>query len=345
MPLNSAQKTNLSVTWILGGIATTTVITRVYVRFVLQRSPGWDDYAMMLSWCLAATSAGLASVGVHYGLGVDINDIQDPGYRVNALKYLTLAPSPSILSVAFGKLSIVLLFHRLLGVSMTRKLSAILWTLIFITACLSVAAVVAVVAFCTPTESIWDKTITPVRCMTQQTQLGIGLGQACIFYNLHMPIRRKIGLMMLFGVGVFGCVITSIKAYQLRNLTGHDNLTSSWSPITIWNTYMFVLITCANIPMMRSLFRRVLNIQSSAHGSYPLKSTPKRSLPGKTQDRYFSIENSHQTQNSISASRGTGRNSVDRVCPLTRTDSPPDGADDTGIIKKTAFSVSYTREV
>lgn len=48
--LNAAQKTNLSVTWILGGLATLTVLARVYVRFIQQRNPGWDDYAMLLSW-------------------------------------------------------------------------------------------------------------------------------------------------------------------------------------------------------------------------------------------------------------------------------------------------------
>ena len=40
-----------------------------------------------------------------------------------------------------------------------------------------------------------------------------------------MKLRRKIALMALMGVGVFGAVITSYKAYQLRNLPGHDNLT------------------------------------------------------------------------------------------------------------------------
>lgn len=49
-----------------------------------------------------------------------------------------------------------------------------------------------------------------------------------------MPIRRKIGLTLLFGVGVFGCVITSIKAYQLRNIGGHDNLTRMLMPLPLW---------------------------------------------------------------------------------------------------------------
>lgn len=50
MTLNAAQKTNLSVTWILGGIATVTVFTRMYVRFFQQRTPGCDDYVMILCW-------------------------------------------------------------------------------------------------------------------------------------------------------------------------------------------------------------------------------------------------------------------------------------------------------
>ncbi|KAL3457974.1 hypothetical protein BJX64DRAFT_237532 [Aspergillus heterothallicus] len=353
MTLNAAQKTNLSVTWILGGLATTTLLTRLYVRFFEQRSPGWDDYAMILSWSLAVTSASLASTAIHHGLGVNLTDIPNANDRVNALKYLTLAPSPSILSVAVGKLSIILFFHRLLGMSMTRALSNALWILIFITGCLSIAAVVAVLAFCIPTESIWDRTVPAKRCMASETQLGIGLAQASFnaftdivlgllpafsFWNLQMPFRRKIGLMLLFGVGVFGCIITSIKAYQLRNLTGHDNLTKSWSPITIWNTAeMFVLITCANIPMIRSLFRRILNIpSSSAPVSYPFNSTPKAtSLAGKSRDRYVSLGFSKDNimMNSVTASasasasgRGGGRrNSVDRMYPLTRQDSrsPP----------------------
>ena len=61
------------------------------------------------------------------------------------------------------------------------------------------------------------------------------------------------------GAGIFGAVITGYKAYNLRNLPGHSNLTSkcsilakhcrtkclkrglhlgSWTPITIWNTWV-----------------------------------------------------------------------------------------------------------
>lgn len=125
---------------------------------------------------------------------------------------------------------------------------------------------------------------------------------------------------------------------------------------------MFVLITCANIPMIRSLFRRILNIaSSSAPLSYPLNSTPKaKSLSGRARDRYVSLGFSKDdiTINSVTASAsglGGGRhNSIDRLYPLTRQDSrcPPakDGnrglgetAEHKGAIRmQTEFDVRYS---
>jgi hypothetical protein len=56
-------------------------------------------------------SAALVTVAVRYGLGLDLLDIHDPNNRMNAVKYLTIAPNFSILSVAVGKVSIVLLLQ------------------------------------------------------------------------------------------------------------------------------------------------------------------------------------------------------------------------------------------
>lgn len=104
--------------------------------------------------------------------------------------------------------------------------------------------------------------------------------------------------------------------------------------------------------MIRTLFRRIANIQSSAPASYPLESGSKRkSLVGKANDRYFTIENGQIRDNSVTVSRGSGRehDAVDRVYPLTRNDSPPDEHDETGsdqgIVKKTVFTVNYGQAI
>lgn len=43
-------KTILSVTWVLGSIATISFGTRMYTRFMFQKQYGWDDYFIILSW-------------------------------------------------------------------------------------------------------------------------------------------------------------------------------------------------------------------------------------------------------------------------------------------------------
>ena len=42
--------TILSVTWVLGSIATFSLGTRIYTRFFFQRQDGWDDYVIIIAW-------------------------------------------------------------------------------------------------------------------------------------------------------------------------------------------------------------------------------------------------------------------------------------------------------
>jgi hypothetical protein len=126
------------------------------------------------------TSAALVTVAVRYGLGLDLLDIHDTNNRMNAVKYLTIAPNFSILSVAVGKVSIVLLLQRIMGMTARKLHLVILWIVAVISFGLSIAAVAVVLGFCTPTKRIWDKSVQG-HCIDTQIQLGIGLGQACEF--------------------------------------------------------------------------------------------------------------------------------------------------------------------
>lgn len=48
----------LSVTWVLGTIATISFEARVYTRFLLQATHGWDDYTMIIAWVRIALPLG-----------------------------------------------------------------------------------------------------------------------------------------------------------------------------------------------------------------------------------------------------------------------------------------------
>lgn len=123
-------------------------------------------------------SAALVTVAVRYGLGLDLFDIHDPNNKMNAVEYLTIAPNFSIFSVAIGKVSIVLLLKRVMGVTAKTVHLIFLWVVAAISFCLSIAAIAVVLGFCTPTKRIWDKTVEG-HCIDPMIQLGIGLAQAC----------------------------------------------------------------------------------------------------------------------------------------------------------------------
>ena len=79
---------------------------------------------------------------------------------------------------AIGKVSIVLLLKRVMGVTAKTVHLIFLWVVAAISFCLSIAAIAVVLGFCTPTKRIWDKTVEG-HCIDPMIQLGIGLAQAC----------------------------------------------------------------------------------------------------------------------------------------------------------------------
>jgi hypothetical protein len=209
MTAQSLSTSILVVTWVLGSIATLSFVARSYTRFIHLRQPGWDDFFMIITWVrficsflyqtlilrksirqitgllptnrnqlLAMTASILVTIAVHYGLGRNIVDIKNPQDQINAVKYLTIAPNFGIMSVGMGKVSIVFLLLRVMGKSITKVRSWILWIITFISIALNVGAVVVVLRFCVPVESIWDPTVKG-SCIDPQIQLGVGLAQAC----------------------------------------------------------------------------------------------------------------------------------------------------------------------
>lgn len=87
-------------------------LTLVY-SFVFQGQHGWDDYTMVFTWvCIPCRLTALVTVAVHYGQGLHLFDIDDPNNQMNTIKYLTIAPNFRILSVAAGKVFIVLLIQH-----------------------------------------------------------------------------------------------------------------------------------------------------------------------------------------------------------------------------------------
>lgn len=122
--------------------------------------------------------SALVQTGTRYGLGTHLYDISDPQYRINSIKYTTLAPPFSVVSTTTGKISIVLFLFRLMGMATTKGKKWFLYILTILSVILNVFCIIVLIGFCMPAERIWDRTV-PGHCMSLELQLVVGLLQAC----------------------------------------------------------------------------------------------------------------------------------------------------------------------
>lgn len=121
----------------------------------------------------------MISVGVSYGLGRHLVDVQDPHSKMMAMKYTMLPPNFSILSTMFGKLSVVFFLLRVMGQARTKGKTWFLYTISFIQIVLNIAAIIVVIGFCVPAEKLWNPMYQGGWCMSPMSQEIAGLIQAC----------------------------------------------------------------------------------------------------------------------------------------------------------------------
>lgn len=166
--------------------------------------------------------------------------------------HVSSASSLSILSVALGKVSVVILLYRLIGPLVVRVHFYVLWTMVLFAFVMATANATIIWRSCVPLIATYHDNIDG-SCINKDVHLGISMTQAskllassayedniltCIassaltdfllavyavwvFWRVNIPLLRKIGLVIVMGAGIFGVVITGIKAYELQHiLTG-----------------------------------------------------------------------------------------------------------------------------
>jgi hypothetical protein len=170
--------------------------------------------------------------------------------------HVSSASSLSILSVAMGKVSVVLLLNRLIGPLAVKLHFYVLWAMVLFAFVMGVANAVVIWRSCVPLIATYSDKFEG-SCINKETHLSISMTQAgklsrqnvhrakililtassavtdillamyavWVFWWVNIPFLRKIGLMIVMGAGVFGVAITGIKAYELQHiLTGEKYL-------------------------------------------------------------------------------------------------------------------------
>lgn len=119
----------------------------------------------------AVVCSGLVTVGTRFGLGRSKDTIHESDDLANAIKYTVIAPSLSIVSTTFGKLSALTLLVRLMGMTAQRWHLVVLWVICGIMVALNIFAVIIIVGFCYPAPKQWDPSIDGW-CMSLDVQYG-----------------------------------------------------------------------------------------------------------------------------------------------------------------------------
>ncbi|KAK4201993.1 hypothetical protein QBC40DRAFT_252502 [Triangularia verruculosa] len=210
------------ITWIIGAVF---VGLRFYTRgMLLQNVLGAEDWFILLALVFAAaTCAGMIEQAI-YGLGkhaLDINpDLMIPMARAGWYTILWY-----LLSLLLTKLSILLLYLRILSYQHARYYAYAILAIVLLTNGLWTLS--TVVTACLPLAAFWDKTSYPnAYCHPRNFWLGntgLHIGTDILLYvlplpvivNLQVKLRQKLVLYGIFALGFFVCSISAVRLWDL----------------------------------------------------------------------------------------------------------------------------------
>ncbi|KAI6778592.1 uncharacterized protein J7T54_003371 [Emericellopsis cladophorae] len=264
----------VAVTVTLSVLSTIFVAARLFTRQKIMGKMHLDDWLVASSIPCLWTCVATAIVATQNGNGkhfdtLSLNDKQ------GAIFWTTLGIPFAVTSFSIPKLAVVALLQRLL---VPRKWHRIfLWTLALLCVGAQLGCVVILYAQCSPTESLWNFSITEKTCIDKWvlvdfsifaggfsavTDLYLAVYPAVVLWKLQLNVRKKIALCVALGIGSIATIVAIYKCTRLPSLASDDF--SSFEAATI------IIACCIPVlqPLVDLLFgRRTLN-GSSGYQNY-----------------------------------------------------------------------------
>ncbi|OQE32939.1 hypothetical protein PENFLA_c001G10456 [Penicillium flavigenum] len=265
--VNTYWKNVLTIVPIIGaGLATITYLLRLYGRRLKAVGLHLEDYLMgaglILSYCVTAFVVDTAFNGV----GLPISSLpKDERQRVQFGSWMIQkfwAPS-----MACVKISIVVFIKRLF--SSIRAYVIISNCLAGFIATWALAALLTNIFQCTPVQYYYNKDLKG-HCMSGQVQFfqvmgSIALVEDIIIFCLPIPVfwrlqvnrRQKVGLTLVFSLGLLVCIFSLMRLIEFRKFQLTD-LAASSAKESIWTCLeLDVAIICGCLPFLNPLVQGV----------------------------------------------------------------------------------------
>ncbi|SPO06474.1 uncharacterized protein DNG_09164 [Cephalotrichum gorgonifer] len=352
------------VCWIFTGFSLLFVGARLFVRSAVHRQFFSDDYLIILSMICALISNVFVTLSVSHGNGKHF-DVLDLDQKQNTIKWMMAAYVPGIETLGLPKLAVIALLTRLLAPGTFHFW--LLWAMGVIV-CLSLTAMVlALILQCTPVEALWTFSLGH-DCLNPDILVGLAFWAstssafldfylavypAIVLWGLQMPLKKKLVLSGVLGVGfVSGCV-GIVKATGVPTLRSMDVSYDLSDPLYWTSIEGNLIIIAACIPILQPLVEMArgrklwTSKKSSGSGGRPYQEFSKpsanrpddmelQSRPKKKYDEHgFTVRDGNGSEESIvkrdleSNSETSGRRSGSYHSP------------NGGIMKTNAVTVTY----
>ncbi|KAL4970603.1 CFEM domain-containing protein [Aspergillus stella-maris] len=264
----SHDRTAFPIVLIVGQVlAFISVALRIAVRLITSNI-GFDDTTIMLSLGAVIAVFGLGLENQRLGLGTDLWFLPF-GDITKFLHYYFAIETLYIASITLTKLSMLLLYLRLFPEKTMRM--AIFITL-GLTAAWGLSLLLSNVFSCTPVSYIWHSwdgehegsCISHEKVMWTHAITNIVFDVLIIalpmptLLKLNMSMKKKIGVVIMFGVGLLVTAVSVLRCVTLLQFNIHDNATKKIVPVSIYSVVeMDLSIICACLPGIRAFIAYV----------------------------------------------------------------------------------------
>ncbi|KAH0260536.1 hypothetical protein KCU91_g14569, partial [Aureobasidium melanogenum] len=256
--------TQVVIVFVFLGLAFIILSLRLFTRVIVTRNHGPEDWVITAAFCFSITQAVLVLAEVQNGQGLPQSMLSEDNI-VNLRKTLYKAIPTYLAGLTLTKLSILLQYMRLFKEKAIHRF--IIGMLVFVAA-FGTWSVLGSLLLCTPVHYFWDG-IGDGKCMNFEAKWFsdaavsivtdfILLSIPVIFLKgLNLPYRQKAGLIAVFALGGFVCVVSIARLAPLYVIATHADVSKHNGPAAFLSSMeVNVGIICASLPSLRAITLR-----------------------------------------------------------------------------------------
>ncbi|KAH7067024.1 hypothetical protein BKA63DRAFT_425415 [Paraphoma chrysanthemicola] len=251
------------------------VILRFYTRTRMLNILGRDDWCILGALVFSIGNTITMVIQVQNGLGQHMGLLSSEQLTVFLQGAYSSIPLYNI-SLTLAKISVLFQYMRIFTTRSTTRICNVLLVIVIV---YGLWATLSAIFSCIPVNAFWDGTVKG-KCLPKgpvwfvnaginiATDFMIVLVPATLIRQLQLSARQKIGLYMVFMVGLFICIVSILRLHSLylasitKDPTYENVGVANWSCIEL-NT----AILCACLPTLRPLIVRLFpSLLPSGHG-------------------------------------------------------------------------------